>query len=105
MTESAVVPLEARWRHCPVPRETSAAIRQAQGAVPAGRRRPHWMDYGISRSRGIARHGELVERDCQPPARWLVDRQLVMASPDGPHEGMPGDRKPGAAPPLERHCC
>jgi hypothetical protein len=31
---------------------------------------------------GLDRHGEFVERDGHPPARWLSDRQLIVPAPN-----------------------
>jgi hypothetical protein len=42
-----------------------------------------------------------VERDRHPPAYWLLDRQLVVASPNVLHKGTPSDHDPGAAVALE----
>jgi hypothetical protein len=39
--------------------------------------------------------GQLVERDGQPPARWLLYRQLVVAAAKVLHQRMPGDDHPG----------
>jgi hypothetical protein len=30
----------------------------------------------------LDRHGEFVERDGHPPARWLSDRQLIVPAPN-----------------------
>jgi hypothetical protein len=34
---------------------------------------------------GSDRQGQLLERDGQPPARWLLDRQLVVSTPQVLH--------------------
>ena len=49
--------------------------------------------------RGLAsgRQGQLVECDRHPPGRRLLDRQLVMATPQVLYEAMAGDHDLGAA--------
>jgi hypothetical protein len=45
---------------------------------------------------GSDRQGEFVERDRQPSAYRLLDRQLVVAAADVLHKRVPGDDDPGA---------
>jgi hypothetical protein len=42
-------------------------------------------------------HGQLVECDRHPPAHGLLDRQLVVSTPNVLHQRMPRDDHPGAA--------
>jgi hypothetical protein len=50
---------------------------------------------------GSDRQGQLVERNSQPPARWLLYRQLVVTASKVLHQRMPGDNHPGTAVLLE----
>jgi hypothetical protein len=63
-----------------------------------------WSACGMSEpdlGSGSDRQGQLLERDGQPPVRWLVNRQFVMAPSEVLDEGMPGDDHPGTAVLLE----
>ena len=44
---------------------------------------------------GSDRQGQFVERDGQPPARWLFDCQLIVFAPNILNEGMARDDHPG----------
>src|SRR6266542_1256024 len=47
------------------------------------------------------RQGQLLERNRQPPARWLVNRQFVMAPSNVLYEGMTSDDYSGVPVLLE----
>jgi hypothetical protein len=59
-----------------------------------------WLAAGTqipSHGHAVDRHGQLVERDHDPSAHRLLDRQLVVSAPQMLDERMPADHNPGVS--------
>jgi hypothetical protein len=80
------------------PHRSSGAAMGRLGDVASGQFMAGWShDSGLASDH----QGQLVERDRHAPGSQLLDRQLVVSSPDVLHEGVPGDDYPGAVVLLE----